>query len=545
MAFDFEIVGYRSFDNWTKIASDEKFLFVIGQNNTGKSNVLNSIAIALNEDLKGKIDPKHDFNGTKNIEVIYKQDSLVEDKEIIRVFQKYNKKSFPHEIYDKNNGGMAYAHRKSIDHVMSVFSHSEIESIISELGNQSNLGYEQNANVLMSSIQRQNRKKYGTVYVPTMRHLTNPGHAIPSFAPRLVPGETVVFPNLINLLNQLKNPSDDRGISKQRFNQIENFLQYCLEKKEILITLSYDIKEIYIDIDGNDREIRALGAGIEQLLIIAVAALGFDEKKIILIEEPELNLHPRIQKRMIQFFKENTGNQFVISTHSAAILDTAEGSIFHVSHDGLASKINKLEISHHIFDAVSDLGYRASDLVQSNCIIWVEGPSDRIYLNAWIFINDQELVEGIDYSILFYGGRILSHFSVDEDTEANDFVNVLGINRNAAILIDSDREAETDQINSTKLRIAGEFGDGDRLCWITDGREIENYIPAEKIDNLITIVPNLNEKRGKFDKIYDKKLDKIRLAHAVVDGLDAIPDQFDLRARVEDLIKFIRKANQK
>ena len=32
---------------------------------------------------------------------------------------------------------------------------------------------------------------------------------------------------------------------------------------------------------------------------------------------------------------------------------------------------------------LNDLDVRASDLLQSNGIIWVEGPSDRIYIKRW------------------------------------------------------------------------------------------------------------------------------------------------------------------
>ena len=32
------------------------------------------------------------------------------------------------------------------------------------------------------------------------------------------------------------------------------------------------------------------------------------------------------------------------------------------------------------YDVLDDLGAKASDIFQSNGIIWVEGPSDRIYI---------------------------------------------------------------------------------------------------------------------------------------------------------------------
>ena len=57
---------------------------------------------------------------------------------------------------------------------------------------------------------------------------------------------------------------------------------------------------------------------------------------------------------------------------------------------------------------------RTSDIrlviLQANCVVWVEGPSDRIYLKHWIEAVTSELIEGLHYSIMFYGGRLLSRF---------------------------------------------------------------------------------------------------------------------------------------
>jgi hypothetical protein len=48
----------------------------------------------------------------------------------------------------------------------------------------------------------------------------------------------------------------------------------------------------------------------------------------------------------------------------------------------------------------------ASDILLSTCIVLVEGPSDRLYLNYWIKGIAPDLEEGTHYSIMFYGGRL-------------------------------------------------------------------------------------------------------------------------------------------
>lgn len=141
--------------------------------------------------------------------------------------------------------------------------------------------------------------------------------------------------------------------------------------------------------------------------------------------------------------------------------------------------------------ALHDLGAQASDLLQANSVIWVEGPSDRIYLNRWIELLHPELKlrEGIDYTIMFYGGRLLSHLTMQRDSpvetpeeETSELIQLLRINQHSAILIDSDRKSSQAGINATKQRIQAECAKSDIFCWITPGREIENSLPVSAIE---------------------------------------------------------------
>ena len=62
-------------------------------------------------------------------------------------------------------------------------------------------------------------------------------------------------------------------------------------------------------------------------------------------------------------------------------------------------------------------------------------------------------------------------------------------NKNSFIVIDSDKRDADDDINDTKKRILDEFGD---KCWITKGREIENYLNSQGLEQKIK-----DRKRGR------------------------------------------------
>jgi len=58
-------------------------------------------------------------------------------------------------------------------------------------------------------------------------------------------------------------------------------------------------------------------------------------------------------------------------------------------------------------------------------------------------------------------------------------IPLLKINRNAFVVLDRDGETLDAKINDTKQRITAEIGDGN--YWITNGKEIENYLSDETI----------------------------------------------------------------
>jgi predicted ATP-dependent endonuclease of OLD family len=179
------------------------------------------------------------------------------------------------------------------------------------------------------------------------------------------------------------------------------------------------------------------GTGVHQLVILC-AALAMHDNYIVCIEEPEIHLHPELQHKFIQFIADETTNQYFITTHSSVFLDTRmDVGIYHVVNDGTKSTVVRIEATPQARRVLEDLGYKASDLLQANCVVWVEGSSDRIYLNGWLRLMAPGLIEGIHYAITFYGGKVLAHFT-GSDAPDEDLVEVFRINRHAIFVMDRD-----------------------------------------------------------------------------------------------------------
>lgn len=82
-------------------------------------------------------------------------------------------------------------------------------------------------------------------------------------------------------------------------------------------TVGPNLYEAYVERDGEIRYLADLGSGSAQLIPLFIN-LVTRQSSLVLIEEPEANLHPNLQARLADFFVEliDRGIQVMVETHS-------------------------------------------------------------------------------------------------------------------------------------------------------------------------------------------------------------------------------------
>lgn len=270
--------------------------------------------------------------------------------------------------------------------------------------------------------------------------------------------------------------------------------------------------EIYLEEEQKGRiALSQSGSGLKTVIIVIVHLLLVPfvvqkelDKFVFGFEELENNLHPALLRRLLSYlfdYAQNAGTLFFLTTHSNVAIDifsrTNLAQIIHVTHDGTEARCQTVKTYVDNRGLLDDLDIRASDLLQSNCILWVEGPSDRIYVTRWIELyTNGQLMEGFHYQCVFYGGRLLAHLSTASPEEVEDAIALLRVNRNCCVIMDSDKRAAQSRISDTKKRIESEINEIGGLAWITKGKEIENYLDASVIKDHLGV--NV-EQVGQYD----------------------------------------------
>lgn len=360
---------------------------------------------------------------------------------------------------------------------------------------------------------------------------------------------------IIKELATLQNPQHtDWKLSKPKWDAINRFVRTVLGDPNATLNVPHDLSTLQVETPQRVLPLESLGSGIEQVIVLAAAATA-TQGALVCVEEPETNLHPLLQKQLIRYLNDETDNQYLIATHSSHLLDDSRSTAYHLRLTTSGTESAIARNPHELVSIFHDLGYRPSDLLQANCVVWVEGPSDRIYIRKWLELVSPNIVEGIDYSIMFYGGKLLSHLSVSEDA-LEDFISLRWLNRSSAVIIDSDKKNSRASINATKNRIKSEFEEENPapgLCWVTKCYTVENYINSEVFTDAVNEVhPKVpyhavGQWQNPLPSSPDgPKFDKIGIAHAATRLMTAESlDRYDLKASLTKLSNFIISSNGK
>jgi ABC-type oligopeptide transport system ATPase subunit len=295
---------------------------------------------------------------------------------------------------------------------------------------------------------------------------------------------------LAERLGFMKSPGESRNAEQAQFYKIQTWIKKLLDLPDLEIEIEHHSGEkpnaVLLKANGLRRYLESFGTGLHQLVILCFA-ISLKKKHIVCIEEPESFLHPTLQRRFLEFLRK-TDNTYFLSTHSNVFLDAAKQNdtrIYHVGYEGKASKVTRVETTPDSYRVLEDLGYHASDLLQSNGVIWVEGPTDRLYLLKWLELFGCEAKEDLDFTIMFYGGRLLSHVSFNAELD-KELIPMLRLNRNAIVILDSERTFKGQHLKKSRKELIEKIeaelkSTTNHLVWVTQGRDIENYIAEDAL----------------------------------------------------------------
>jgi len=310
-----------------------KLLVLIGEQASGKSTIAKLLAIF--NDYNFVITANFEsFFRQYNIQNYFNSDTLIEFVCPYYYIEYRNKELIIHRLSIDSDTGV-------IGSSSSVYSSKRVENgqYNPDLYHKAKKLYEETKNIRQYYVLKEIKeaKNWGeeppefinrtSVYIPAERFLISmlSGHAI-----EFLGAPDIFFPKYVTKFGSL-------------YNQAKASMEENMMKITPLKLIFYKRKDFdVIRINGKKIRLSESASGYQSLIPIAVVLNQFASEKhskLITIEEPELNLYPKTQKRLIDYLIDNCyntsynkrsyiTNRLIITTHSPYILTSINNLIY-------------------------------------------------------------------------------------------------------------------------------------------------------------------------------------------------------------------------
>lgn len=408
-------------------------LLLTGKNNEGKSSIISSLRL-LNSALKVLNKKKQEIN----ISGDYYYKLLVQDVENINIGRMiYDYKSDFAKIYAEfDNGFMVTVYLDSKREQIYADYEGRIPDDINSL-----LGFIPPLGLLNESEDLISKMSYLKANIDT------------TLAPR----------HLRNYFYQLLNESE--------FKLVQEIIKKSWAGIE-LVNYEYDIRKgkVYCYYKENtiDREISWAGQGLQVWFQIITHLVRLLNVSILILDEPEINLHPEKQNELITILRENYNGSIIIATHSVELMNNVNvDSIIHVQKKALTPRIKSTSNRFYLDSLRSQIGSNfnliASQFEICDLILFTEDDYDYRVLKD---IMDAFNIHKKIFNIPLHGFCEYTKAKIYREA----YYLLIGKSIPFSMVLDRDYYPES-YLKSIKSETEK---DGIHLLF-THGKEIENY----------------------------------------------------------------------
>jgi len=169
------------------------------------------------------------------------------------------------------------------------------------------------------------------------------------------------------------------GNNRRKFQQVEALVRRVFPELEF-VNAEKKQSSVFITLTArhNDRTVPLThcGTGVEQVLALGAFVLTAPAGSTLLLDEPHSYLHPSAEREIIAFLLEHSEHRYVISTHSAILINAVPPDKVIAVSSPKMTRPNGERVPETAA-LLHSLGYRNSDFLFSDRLVFVEGESDQ------------------------------------------------------------------------------------------------------------------------------------------------------------------------
>jgi ABC-type cobalamin/Fe3+-siderophores transport system ATPase subunit len=276
----------------------------------------------------------------------------------------------------------------------------------------------------------------------------------------------------------VKQWQDSKLGSSKSLNEIayrvERDIKEIFEYSEFQINPSNDIHTLSLLINDKSYRLSEVGSGISQFILVLMTA-AVKRPCYLMVDEPELNLHPSLQRRFLTSLGAYAREGVLFATHSVGLARANSQAVYTLRRQhGQASEVMEYGGTPRLAEFLGELSFFGYKELGFDKILLVEGTKDVLAIQQFLrlFGKDHQIV------MLPLGGRSLIN---GQSSTAIQLEEIKRISDNVFALIDSERSAPAEPLEPERIKFKELCEQGRIPCHILERRAIENYFSDRAI----------------------------------------------------------------
>jgi len=264
---------------------------------------------------------------------------------------------------------------------------------------------------------------------------------------------------------------DDKARNQAAYDIVREIKRiFGLDDLHIQPAASGHTLQIYLN--GKSYKLTELGSGLTQFIIV-LANAAVATPTFILIDEPELNLHPSLQLDFLTTLASYASHGVLFATQNIGLARASANRIYSIrkSEHGL-SEVCAYEAVPRLSEFLGELSFAGYRELGFDNVLLVEGPKDITTVQQFLrlYKKDHKIV------VLHLGGR-----STINGVSANQLEEIKRITENVSALIDSERTSKDEALHKDRIAFGRLCEDAKIKCHVLERRAMENYLSGRAL----------------------------------------------------------------
>jgi predicted ATPase len=263
---------------------------------------------------------------------------------------------------------------------------------------------------------------------------------------------------------------------------------------DLEINPSPNSQTLKLMIDGRSYKLDDVGAGMAQFIVV-LASVAMRNPAFVLIDEPELNLHPSLQISFVTTLASYAKRGVLFSTHSIGLARAVADQQYAVRRIARGeSEVRHLGDAPRYAEFLGELSFNGYQELGFDQILLVEGSTEVRTIQQFL----KQL--GVDHQIVLLP---LGGSGMINGAREQELLEIKRISHNVSALIDSEKSCEDAPLQESRAAFVTSCEKARIQCHVLQRRAIENYftdgaIKEEKGQKYSAL--------GPFEKLENSKL---------------------------------------